>query len=247
MSLSERANGHDSSGGRAEADLTSADLTSADLTSADLTSADHTWTVVVPVKPATVGKSRLAPFARDRRSELARAMALDTVTAAVACSRVAEVLVVTRDQVSGRVLAEAGAVVVPDEPERGLNAALGYAAEAAWERRAGCRVAAMLADLPALRPGELERVLDAALAFPSAFLPDADSVGTTVYCATTPAAFDPHFGLASRSAHRAAGAVELALPDVATVRRDVDTEADLREALRLGVGPRTQAALAQLL
>jgi 2-phospho-L-lactate/phosphoenolpyruvate guanylyltransferase len=210
-------------------------------------SPDPTWTLVVPVKPAAVGKSRLAPFARDRRSELARAMALDTVSAAVACDRVAEVLVVTRDRESGEALAETGAIVIPDEPERGLNAALGYGATAAWERRPGCRIAAMLADLPALRPDELVAVLDAALAYPSSFVPDADEAGTTVYCATLPSAFDPRFGPASRTEHRRAGAVELALPNIATVRRDVDTEADLRAALRLGVGPRTQAALAYLL
>jgi 2-phospho-L-lactate/phosphoenolpyruvate guanylyltransferase len=230
MSLSERANGHDSSGRPVRPG-----------------SNDPTWTLVVPVKPPAVGKSRLAPFARDRRTELALAMALDTVSAAVAGHQVAEVLVVTQDGESGDALAEAGAIVIPDEPERGLNTALGYGAAAAWQRRPGCRVAAMLADLPALRPRELDTVLDAAHTYPSSFVPDADGTGTTVYCATSQSAFDPHFGPASRAAHRDVGAVELVLPDIETVRRDVDTEADLRAALRLGVGPRTQAALAHLL
>ena len=227
MSLFERANGHVGSGTPA--------------------SPSQDWTLVLPVKPATVGKSRLAPFARERRTELARAMALDTVSAAVACSRVAEVLVVTRDPDSSRALAEAGALVIPDEPERGLNAALGYGAAAAWERHPDCRVAAMLADLPALRPDELVPVLDAALGYAASFVPDTEGTGTTVYCATSQSAFDPRFGPGSRAAHLEAGAVELALPGIQTVRRDVDTEADLRAALRLGVGPRTRAALASLL
>jgi 2-phospho-L-lactate/phosphoenolpyruvate guanylyltransferase len=205
------------------------------------------WTLVVPVKPAAIGKSRLAPFAGDRRTDLARAMALDTVGAALRCHHVAEVLAVTQDPESGAALAELGAVVVADEPHGGLNAALAHGAFRAWERRPGSPVGAMLADLPALRPAELEPVLEAALDYPHAFVPDAEEEGTTLYCATDRAAFAPRFGGPSRAAHRASGAVELVLPEIASVRRDVDTEGDLMAALGLGVGPRTRAAVAFLL
>jgi 2-phospho-L-lactate guanylyltransferase len=58
--------------------------------------------------------------------------------------------------------------------------------------------------------------------------------------------FSPRFGGRSRAAHRAAGAVELMLEGIASVRRDVDTEVDLWDALRLGVGPRTKAVAAEL-
>lgn len=205
------------------------------------------WTIVVPVKPAAIGKSRLAPFAGDRRTELARAMALDTVSAALACPTVAEVLAVTHDPDSGAALAEIGAVVVPDEPEEGLNAALRHGAALAWERRPGCAVGAMLGDLPALRPAELETALEAAVDYPRCFVPDADGIGTSLYCARTPEAFTPRFGSGSRAAHLDSGAVELALSEIPSLRRDVDTETDLRGALRLGVGPRTRAAVAFLL
>jgi 2-phospho-L-lactate guanylyltransferase len=36
------------------------------------------------------------------------------------------------------------------------------------------------------------------------------------------------------------------LEGIASVRRDVDTEVDLWDALRLGVGPRTKAVVADL-
>jgi 2-phospho-L-lactate/phosphoenolpyruvate guanylyltransferase len=205
------------------------------------------WSVVVPVKPATVGKSRLAPFAGDRRTDLARAMALDTVTAAMACPAVVDVLAVTHDQESGAALAAVGALVVSDEPEEGLNAALRHGATRARERRPGGAVAAMLGDLPALRPDEFASALHAALAYPTSFVADADAVGTTLYCAVGSAEFAPRFGGASRAAHLAYGAVELDLPEISSVRRDVDTEADLMDALRLGVGPRTRTAVALLL
>jgi 2-phospho-L-lactate/phosphoenolpyruvate guanylyltransferase len=235
MSLRERANGSgsspDRSGGHGGSDG----------------SGRAGWTLVVPVKPATVGKSRLAPFAGEHRTDLARAMALDTVTAAMACPAVVEVLAVTHDRESGTALSALGAVVVSDEPEEGLNAALRHGATYARARRPGCAVAAMLGDLPALRPEELVPVLDAALGFPTSFVADADAVGTTLYCATAAVEFTPRFGGASRAAHLAEGAVELDLPELTSVRRDVDTEADLMDALRLGVGPRTRAAVALLL
>ena len=223
MSLQERANGHGSS----------------------IRTTD--WTLVVPVKPAAIGKSRLAPFAGKHRMALARAMALDTVNAALACRRVAEVIAVTQDPESGAALAAFGAIVVGDEPDAGLNAALLHGATRAWERRPGCPVGAMLGDLPALRPEELALVLDKARDYSQAFVPDADGVGTTLYCATERVGFTPRFGGSSSDAHRASGAVELALPDAASVRRDVDTEGDLMAALALGVGPRTRAAVAFLL
>jgi 2-phospho-L-lactate/phosphoenolpyruvate guanylyltransferase len=226
MSLLERANGNSSSSGRSKG---------------------SGWTLVVPVKPPTVGKTRLAPFAGHHRTDLARAMALDTVKAAMACRAVVEILAVTHDRESGAALSELGAVVVPDEPEEGLNAALRHGATRARARRPDCAVAAMLGDLPALRPEELAPILDAAQAYPTSFVADADAVGTTLYCATAPAEFTPCFGTASRAAHLAVGAVELDLPAMASVRRDVDTEADLMDALRLGVGPRTRAAVAFLL
>ncbi|WP_020574797.1 2-phospho-L-lactate guanylyltransferase [Actinopolymorpha alba] len=205
------------------------------------------WTVVVPVKPAAIGKSRLAPFAGDHRTELARAMALDTVSAILECPTVVEVLAVTHDPESGSALAALGAVVVADEPDTGLNPALLHGAQAARQRRPDSAIGAMLADLPALRPDELMIVLDAALAHPTSFVPDAADVGTTLYCARDGSTFAPRFGGPSRAAHHQAGAAELSPPGIATVRRDVDTETDLREAVELGVGPRTRAALAFLL
>jgi 2-phospho-L-lactate guanylyltransferase len=108
-------------------------------------------------------------------------------------------------------------------------------------------VAALNADLPALRPAELTRTLERASAFPRAFLPDAAGIGTTLLSAAPGQALRPAFGPDSRACHRASGAVELPLTSVDSVRQDVDTGDDLRAALALGVGPRTAAAAARLL
>jgi 2-phospho-L-lactate/phosphoenolpyruvate guanylyltransferase len=214
------------------------------------------WTLAVPLKPLARAKSRLADTADDGvRPGLALAFALDTVAAALACAAVHDVVVVTDDPLAGRELAALGARIVPDDPAAdpatdpadGLNAALRHAAALARTARPYAPVATLNADLPALRPDELARVLGAAAAFPRAFLADAAGTGTTLLAAAPGRALRPAFGPGSRHSHRRSGAVELVLDDVDSVRQDVDTGNDLRAALCLGVGPRTAAAAARLL
>ena len=206
------------------------------------------WTLVIPLKPLTRAKSRLSDTAGDGvRPGLALAFAQDTVAAALACAVVGDVAVVTDDGLAGRELAALGARIVPDEPGGGLNPALAHAAAVVRASRPESAVAALNADLPALRPLELARVLDAAAEFPRAFLPDAAAIGTTLLTAREGRELRPAFGRDSRARHRASGAAELALEAVDSVRQDVDTGEDLRAALALGVGPRTAAAAARLL
>ncbi|MFC8918483.1 2-phospho-L-lactate guanylyltransferase [Streptomyces sp. NPDC057116] len=206
------------------------------------TNADPTgsWSLVVPLKPLVRAKSRLAgaagPLVRPR---LALAFAQDTVAAALACPAVRDVSVVTDDPVAALTLGALGARIVPDAPAAGLNAALAYGARAVRLRRPGAPVATLNADLPALRPEELSRVLAAASEFPRSFLADAAEIGTTLLAAAPGVELRPAFGGASRRRHLLSGAVEIQLDGVGSVRRDVDTGDDLRAAVELGVGPRT--------
>lgn len=200
----------------------------------------------MPVKPLARAKSRLSGPAGPHRERLALAIATDTVSAVLRSSRVEGVVVVTDDPVAAPELAALGAIIVPDEPDDGLNPALVHGAAEARRLAPERAVGALSADLPSLRPAELTRVLDAAAAVPNAFVPDAAGVGTTLYTARPDAVFTPAFGLESRARHRDGGARELALDDVPSVRRDVDTIDDLHAALELGVGPRT-ASVAPLL
>ncbi|MGH8823566.1 MAG: 2-phospho-L-lactate guanylyltransferase [Jiangellaceae bacterium] len=202
------------------------------------------WSVVVPVKRPEVAKTRLADLAGARRPELARAFAADTVAAALACPDVADVVVVTDDTQTAAEASAAGALVVSDEPAAGLNAALRHGADVVRRRHPDRYIAALSADLPALRPDELATTLQAATVYPVSFVGDVAGTGTTLYAVTLASGFEPRFGGRSRAAHRAAGAVELTVPDTASVHRDVDTAVDLWDAVRLGVGPRTAAVVA---
>ncbi|MEU6537610.1 2-phospho-L-lactate guanylyltransferase [Streptomyces sp. NPDC047000] len=206
------------------------------------------WTLVVPLKALARAKSRLADTVGDGvRPGLALAFAQDTVAAALACPAVRDVVVVTDDARAGRELTALGAAVVADEPGGGLNTALTHAAAAVRAARPESALAALNADLPALRPVELARVLEAAAQFPRAFLADAAGIGTTLLTAAPGRELRPAFGADSRALHSASGAVELRLAAVESVRQDVDTGDDLRAALALGLGPRTAAVAERLL
>ena len=194
------------------------------------------WSVVVPVKKLAEAKTRLRgwlPPGQHRR--LVLAMAQDTVRAVLACPLVAEAIVVTDDPaVSGRMRA-LGAVPVPDRPDAGLNPALAYGATVAT----GPWVAALAADLPALRPAHLAGALRAAVAAGErCFVPDAAGGGTTLLAAPPGTALDARFGPDSAAQHAASGARRLA-GEWPTLRRDVDTVDDLAAAAGLGLGPRT--------
>jgi 2-phospho-L-lactate guanylyltransferase len=209
------------------------------------------WAVVVPVKRLTVAKSRLAEYAGDLRGELALAFAADTLAATMACQEVRTVVVVTDEPAVAELASTFGALVVPDEPGGGLNAALRHGSAAADQRWPGTGVAALSGDLPALRPTELARALQAAATHPVAYVPDAEGVGTTLLTARSAAGFDPCFGPGSAQLHLDAGAVRLTSaepgsPALDSLRRDVDTPADLAAAAALGLGPRTRTVLAAL-
>jgi 2-phospho-L-lactate guanylyltransferase len=184
------------------------------------------WVVVVPVKGTAGSKSRL-----DASAELARAIALDTVEAALA---VGHVIVVT-NAASAADFVSLGARVV-DDPGAGLNAAIAVGVDAAGPDVAS---AVLLGDHPALTSAELREALAVASRVPRALVADADGTGSALTTALPGVEHYYAFGSGSRNAHAAAGYLELD-GDWPGLRRDVDTAADLEG---LDLGPRTRSAL----
>lgn len=206
------------------------------------------WTVVVPLKPPQVGKSRLRPAGAGRPAPLVEherivlAFARDTLAAATRAAGVAAVLLVcdraTADAVqAGLDRGPAPIDVVLDDPPAGLNAAVRAGEAAARAARPGDGVAALSADLPCLTPAALADALAAAAGHPRAFVPDRPGEGTTLLAAGPGQALDPQFGLGSAARHAASGAARL--DAAAALRTDVDTVEDLLVALAVGVGPAT--------
>lgn len=200
------------------------------------------YAVLLPVKPPARGKSRLVGLPDAVRRDLAAAFALDTAAACLATPRVAAVLAVTDDAVFAAELAAAGCATIPDGVADDLNGSLRQAAAEAARRWPELQPASLCADLPALRPGDL----DAGLALAdhrAAFVPDSSGTGTTLYTAPT-TRFEPRFGAGSRVAHaRTAYEIVDAAP---SLRWDVDDLPGLAAAAAMGVGRRTSELTARL-
>lgn len=193
------------------------------------------WQVVVPVRQPATAKSRLGLGPR-----VAEGIARDTLATIAASELVAELVVVTDDAVWAD---EVPATVVV-EPRIGLGAAVitGLASLAPGPVHG---VAVVLGDLPALTVADLDLALTGAAALPRAMVVDGEGSGTTMITALPGVGHDPAFGAGSASSHRQRGYVELVLPATSTIRRDVDTRADMDAAVVIGVGPHTQRALAE--
>ncbi|MDR7187681.1 2-phospho-L-lactate guanylyltransferase [Microbacterium sp. BE35] len=202
----------------------------------------HRWVVVVPVKPSARAKTRLDVDGVGR-VDLARAIALDTLTAATACELVAQVVVVTDDAALAREAAMIPALrFVPEGDARGLDAAVATGVSAI-DPNARMPRAALLGDLPALRPADLADALRAAASVPRGVVPDAEGTGSTLVTANAGAEWASSFGDGSFARHVALGCTALPIPDASTLRRDVDTADQLDAARMLGLGPRTAALL----
>lgn len=203
------------------------------------------FTVVLPVKPLGQAKSRLDLPPATRR-ELVLAMAADTVAAALAATLVRGVLVVTDDPQAAKVLTGLGALVVPDRPRAGLNAALSHGVAAARESWPGCHAATLSADLPALRTTELDTALRHAELLDRSMVPDAAGDGTTLLAARTGVRIAPAYGAGSRQRHERAGHRVIELPAASGLRRDVDTLADLATATEHGLGEFSAAVVTRI-
>lgn len=228
-------------------------------------SVEKQWDALLPVKPTHDVKSRLLPTDRQTRMQLVPAFVSDMIAALAESGRVARIAIVGRRwQLAAEVATPIMWISEPpwsvaDEPPQRLNLALSHAGRILREsaRRPMIIVAA---DLPSLRAANVSVILGSALragrtggagepgcacpVLPS-FVRDASGVGTTMLLTPADVLPDPHFGPKSADRHASAGAVDLsALADVGT-RRDVDTAADLRQALAIGLGRHSALAVAQ--
>jgi 2-phospho-L-lactate guanylyltransferase len=200
--------------------------------------------LVVPVKTLDRAKSRLLGAADGGAGDpgahaaLALALALDTIAAAVRATRVRSVITVTSDPVVVAELDALGVETLADPVPSGLNEALRHGAALLRERDPGSVVGALQADLPALRPAELDDAV-ARAGGRRAFCPDRQGTGTVLLLSARGGDLDPRFGVGSAAAHGADA--HLLSGHWPSLRTDVDTAADLDAAAAVGLGPRTAA------
>ena len=199
------------------------------------------WTLVLPVQNAGRAKSRLMVPSGVDHAQLARAMALDTLTAVRGCPLVQRRVVVTSDPVVGAAALVAGDDVLPDDGH-GLSAAVAAGVATARLLAPNGAIGVLLADLPAVTPDDLTLALSAAGSHRCAFVPDSEGTGTVLLTAFSGGHLRPSFGAGSAARHQALGAVRLDL-DLPRLRGDVDTADGLRAAAALGLGAHTRSAM----
>lgn len=196
------------------------------------------WWVIVPIKDLRRAKSRISSSARVRRS-LAVAMARDTLTAAVRATPVEGVLAVL-GRSSDADLFDIPGVTVLARPGLDLNGSITSAEVAIRALHPDSHVAVVPADLPFLRPEELDAALTEATCYERMCVSDQDGTGTTLLTARRGARLSPSYGDGSAARHREGGAVQIYVPQRSGLRTDVDQLDSLYQDAVLG--PRTRAA-----
>ena len=204
---------------------------------------------IIPVRGLERAKTRLGEVldAEERRA-LVEGLLRRTIRAAIMTPGIRAVAVVSPDPEALVVAADSGAVTLP-QGGGGLNE--GLADGRAWARELGATALVVIpADLPAIGPAALERVLVAAsdrlaASHPGVdraalvvLVPDRAGEGTNLLLLSPPGVVPFHFGAGSRAAHADAAAragaayLELSGP----LLLDLDTPDDLLAAEIAGLG-----------
>jgi len=198
------------------------------------------WRLVVPVKCQWTAKSRLSPPAGVTRADLAHAIALDTIAAALAGLQPHHLVVVTSDEHTATFVRDRYGVVIPDQGD-GLNSAIRQGISHVGRALGPGPTAVLLGDIPALQPQDLVDALSVCASHRRAFVPDASGSGTVLLAAQSTGELDPRFGPDSAREHsRHCVRLDLDLP---ALRTDVDDDLALRQAVAIGVGRHTAAVL----
>jgi len=180
---------------------------------------------VIPVKPATQGKQRLAAALDSAtRQRLVREM-LEHVAGTV---RRAHGLTGVGILTSDHSLVPPGIEQLPD-PGAGLNAALAATA-AALAARGTDAMLVLPGDLPFIITPDVEALLELARPGRIVVVPDARGAGTNALLLAPPQALMPQFGTGSLSAHlmsAAATAADCVVRVCPNIGRDIDEPGDV--------------------
>ncbi len=187
-------------------------------------------TAVLPVKRFAAAKQRLAPgMGTTHRAEVVEAMLVDTLDAIADARSISETIVVTGEGRAADVAVARGALVMPDQDDRGHSQAALEGIAWAVERGAEC-VVLLPGDCPLLEPRELERLLTGIPERYVAIVPDRHGSGTNALALSPPDAIEPSFGEGSCARHvaaaRAAG-VPFGVEELDSLALDLDTPADV--------------------
>jgi len=190
--------------------------------------------VVVLAKDTRAAKTRLQVPREDAR-RIALRLAASTVRAALAAETVGALFVVTGDAEVSRDAVGAGAHVVPEPRPLGMNGAAVLGRRRALDSRPHAPVGVIVADLPLLRPVDLDAaVCEFDARRTPLFLPDHEGTGTTFLIHGADDTPVISFGPDSAASHCGLG-YRRAASGGAALRNDLDTAVDLADLKSLTV------------
>jgi 2-phospho-L-lactate guanylyltransferase len=195
---------------------------------------------LIPVKGFSNAKQRLAPLlSRDEREILAQAMFRDALDQVFKVGALESVHVVTPDDSVAAIASSYGAMVVREDEEGGETAAVDFA-RGRMKQQGIDSVLILPADIPLLRAGDIEHLLENRRPAPSALLvPSHDRMGTNALVLSPPDVIGLRFGYDSFSYHLSQVAARR-LPAHAVenerIALDIDEPKDLLRFLREATG-----------
>jgi len=205
---------------------------------------------IVPAKALDEAKTRLAALlTEDERRCLALAMLADVLRTLQAVPRLDYIAVVSPDYEVLDRARELGAEATLEPPSvRGINQALDHAVDVMSPR--GMRaILVVLADVPALTPGDIESVLDALPTDGGVVICPSSAAGTSALAMTPPDAIPFRFGARSFAAHKrecADRGIAAEVVRIDSLERDMDEPDDLRWLISRTAETATHRLLAQL-
>jgi 2-phospho-L-lactate guanylyltransferase len=207
------------------------------------------------MKAPAHAKSRLRATVRGQipvpdATALATAFLRDVIDASAGAIRVGRVLVISPDPIVEKVVAESDCGFIPEDPPpdgtaiSGINRAIVQAVAQVRASHPTASVVALTGDLAALTSDSLDAAFALSESYEAAcFVADRHGTGTTALMLPRGFWTQPQFGMGSAAAHVAAGVTDISREVGLDLRSDVDTAADLDDAIELGVGPHTARLL----
>ncbi len=156
---------------------------------------------IVPVNVLSKSKARLSPILSPAgRRELSVAMLRDVLAALRKAKRISRVTVVSADKSVREIATRSGAHFLWEGRRRGLNKGVKLAIRTS-ERRGALAVLVIHADLPLVKPSEIDGFVKQSHGYSVALIPSKDGSGTNALFMNPPHVIRPVFGHRSFKRH----------------------------------------------
>jgi 2-phospho-L-lactate guanylyltransferase len=204
--------------------------------------------ILIPVKNLANAKQRLAAVAdQASRTELARAMLADVLTAVAAWQNRPEIGIVSSDPFAFDLAHHFDFEIIPDDANRGETDAIEMATRLC-EARGIDSTLVIPADIPLIQAWELEAILRASPSEGTVLVPASDGRGTNAAWRRPAGLFPLLFGNDSFKPHLAAARATLKPCVILSFRGiglDIDNPSDLKELAAAEGATRSQQLVRQ--